>query len=299
VNTTSKYREVSVHAKPGTFGLILLAAASLLLAGWDSTSARPAFPAQAGSTNQSKLVWSDEFDAPNGSAPDPRKWTYDLGGKGWGNQELETYTDRPLNAFIQNGMLVIEARKETFTGKDGVARDYTSARLKTQGLFSQTFGRIEARIKIPYGQGLWPALWMLGDDVDKAGWPNCGEIDIMENIGREPSMVHGTIHGPEYSGGKGVTAAYSLPIGRRFADDFHIYAVEWRPHRIQFFVDGNLYTTILPTSLPPGARWVYDHPFFIILNVAVGGSWPGNPDGTTPFPQTMQVDYVRAYKRAP
>ena len=286
-----------MRARRENFGILAVALAGLLLANGHFAVAQST--SGAGAPRQPKLIWSDEFNSPDGSAPDPHKWTYDLGGKGWGNQELETYTDRPQNVYIQDGMLVIQARKEPYTGKDGVARDYTSARLKTQGLFSQTYGRIEARIKIPYGQGLWPAFWMLGDDSAQAGWPRCGEIDIMENIGREPSTVHGTIHGPGYSGGKGISAAYELPGGGRFADDFHIYAVEWQPHKIQFFVDGNLYATVLPTSLPPGARWVYDHPFFIILNVAVGGGWPHNPDATTTFPQTMQVDYVRVYDLAP
>jgi beta-glucanase (GH16 family) len=287
-----------VQVKP--IALIMsVAAASLLAAGLNRSGARPAFVPQPAAPGQGQLVWSDEFNQADGSAPDPQKWTFDLGGKGWGNQELETYTSRPENVYIHDGMLVIQARKEKFTGNDGVARDYTSARLKTQGLFSQTYGRIEARIKIPYGQGLWPAFWMLGNDEGKVGWPKCGEIDIMENIGREPSMVHGTVHGPDYSGGKGVSAAYSLPRGERFAAAFHTFAVDWRPRQIQFFVDDNLYTTILPTSIPPGASWVYDHPFFIILNVAVGGAWPGNPDATTTFPQTMQVDYVRVYKLAP
>lgn len=278
---------------------MVLVAATLLVSIWNDAGIGVALQDQAVTAHPAELVWSDEFNTPNGSAPDPQKWTYDLGGKGWGNQELETYSNRPQNVYIHNGMLVIQARKETLAGKDGVARDYTSARLKTRGLFSQTYGRIEARIKIPSGQGLWPAFWMLGDDVDKAGWPRCGEIDIMENIGREPSVVHGTIHGPGYSGARGISAAYSMPGGGRFADDFHIYAVEWRPQEIQFFVDGNLYTTVLPTNLPHGARWVFDHPFFIILNVAVGGGWPGNPDATTTFPQTMEIDYVRVYKLSP
>src|SRR5690348_538098 len=273
-----------------------VATAGLLAAGLNRPEAQPVNAYQAAAPPQGQLVWSDEFDQADGSAPDPHKWTFDLGGKGWGNQELETYTSRPENVYIHDGKLVIQARQEKFTGSDGVAREFTSARLKTEGLFAQTYGRIEARIKIPYGQGLWPAFWMLGADESKVGWPRCGEMDIMENIGREPSMVHGTIHGPDYSGGKGVSAAYSLPRGERFAHAFHTFAVEWRPRKIQFFVDDNLYTTILPTSIPPGARWVYDHPFFIILNVAVGGSWPGTPDATTTFPQTMQVDYVRVYK---
>ena len=282
-----------MRARLGTSGLVL--AAALLAAGLIASGARPVVASQPGARPQGKLVWSDEFNQPDGSAPDPAKWKFDLGGKGWGNQELETYTDRPQNVYIKKGMLVIEARKEKFTGKDGIERDYTSARLKTQGLFSQTYGRIEARIKIPEGQGMWPAFWMLGDDAAKVGWPRCGEIDIMENIGREPSTVHATVHGPDYSGAKGIGAAFTLPRGESFARAFHVYAVEWQPHKIQFFVDGNLYTTVLPSSLPPGARWVYDHPFFIILNLAVGGSWPGNPDLTTKFPQTLQVDYVRVY----
>lgn len=288
-----------MSAKPERLSLMVLVAATLLVSIWNDAGIGVALQDQAVTAHPAELVWSDEFNTPNGSAPDPQKWTYDLGGKGWGNQELESYTNRPQNVYIHNGMLVIQARKETLASKDGVARDYTSARLKTRGLFTQTYGRIEARIKIPSGQGLWPAFWMLGDDVDKAGWPRCGEIDIMENIGREPSMVHGTIHGPGYSGARGISAAYSMPGGGRFADDFHIYAVEWRPQEIQFLVDGNLYATVLPTSLPRGARWVFDHPFFIILNVAVGGGWPGNPDATTTFPQTMEIDYVRVYKLSP
>jgi len=287
-----------VQVKPIARIIMSVAAASLMAVGLNRSATRPAFTVQAAAPPKGQLVWSDEFNEAAGSAPDPQKWTFDLGGKGWGNQELETYTGRPENVYIHDGMLVIQARREKFTGSDGIARDYTSARLKTQGLFSQTYGRIEARIKIPNGQGLWPAFWMLGNDEGKVGWPKCGEIDIMENIGREPSMVHGTIHGPDYSGGKGISATFSLPRDERFAADFHTYAVDWRPHQIQFFVDDNLYTTILPTSIPPGARWVYDHPFFIILNVAVGGAWPGNPDATTTFPQTMQVDYVRVYKLA-
>jgi beta-glucanase (GH16 family) len=287
-----------VRVKPGKIGIIAFAATGLLLVLGQGAGTRPAWAGQTRNANHRKLVWSDEFNSPDGSAPDPHNWTFDLGGNGWGNQELETYTDHPQNVFIQSGMLVIQAHKETFTGKDRATRDYTSARLKTQGLFSQTYGRIEARIKIPYGQGMWPAFWMLGDDEGKVGWPQCGEMDIMENIGREPSAVHGTIHGPGYSGGKGISAAFTLPQGERFADAFHVYAVEWQPRQIQFFMDGNLYTTIVPASLPHGARWVFDHPFFIILNLAVGGAWPGNPDATTTFPQTMQVDYVRVYKIA-
>ena len=244
------------------------------------------------------LVWSDEFNGADGTPPDPAKWVLESGGKGWGNNELESYTTRPENAFQQGGNLVITVLKEEFKGSDGIARNYTSARLKTQGKFSQLYGRFEARIKIPRGQGMWPAFWMLGNNIDKpGGWPGSGEIDIMENIGKEPALVHGTIHGPGYSGDKGPTAAYALPDRRPFADDFHVYALEWQRKAIRFYVDDHLYATRTRHDLPKGTKWVYNHPFFLLLNVAVGGSWPGNPDATTVFPQTMLVDYVRVYRR--
>jgi beta-glucanase (GH16 family) len=237
------------------------------------------------------LVWSDDFTGPAGSAPDPAKWSYDLGGGGWGNQELEVYTDSRNNSYLDGqGNLVIAALHPG-------AGQYTSARLKTQSLFTTEYGRVEARIKIPRGQGLWPAFWMLGDNIGSAGWPPCGEIDIMENIGREPATVHGTVHGPGYSGGQGISQLFSLASGA-FADDYHVYAIEWAPQRIDFFVDDHQYFTVTPASLPGGTQWVFDHPFFLLLNVAVGGSWPGSPDAATVFPQKMPVDYVRVYHRA-
>jgi beta-glucanase (GH16 family) len=244
------------------------------------------------------LVWSDDFSGPDGSAPDPVKWTYDLGGKGWGNQELESYTNRPENARIEKGNLVITARKETYTGADGITREYTSARLKTQGLFAQTYGRFEARIKIPREQGMWPAFWMLGTNIPSVGWPKCGEIDIMENVGKEPGKIHGSLHGPSTSGRTSdLTSIFTLPAGLNFADDFHLYAVEWEPGIVRFYVDSNLYATFTSSHWPVGGTWVFDHPFFIILNLAVGGDWPGSPDASTKFPQTMLVDYVRVYTR--
>ncbi len=244
------------------------------------------------------LAWSDEFSGPDGSSPDPKKWTYDIGGKGWGNQELESYTNHKENARIEKGNLVISAQKESHTGADGVARDYTSARLKTQGLFTQTYGRIEARIKIPEGQGMWPAFWMLGQDIPTAGWPKCGEIDIMENIGKEPATIHGSLHGPSTTANTSdLTAIFSLPTGENFANDFHLYAVEWEPDTVRFYVDSNLYATFHSSDWPAGGKWVFDHPFFIILNLAVGGDWPGSPDASTKFPQSMLVDYVRVYTK--
>lgn len=242
------------------------------------------------------LVWSDEFSAANGSLPDSSKWVMETGGGGWGNNELESYTNRAQNGHVQDGNLVITAIKETYTGADGITRQYTSARLKTQGKFDQKLGRFEARIKIPQGQGMWPAFWMLGNDIGTAGWPSCGEIDIMENIGKEPAIVHGSMHGPGYSGSNGLTGGYTLPSGK-FADDFHVFAVEWEASAVRFYVDGHLYETRTPADLPAGKTWVFDHPFFILLNVAVGGDWPGSPDNTTVFPQEMLVDYVRVYTK--
>ncbi len=248
-----------------------------------------------------KLSWSDEFNGADGSSPDSAKWTYDtgVGGNGWGNNELETYTNRTKNAQIQGGNLVITAVKETYADpSDGVVRNYTSARLKTQSLFSQAYGRFEARIKIPAGQGMWPAFWMLGKDIGTVGWPKCGEIDIMENIGKEPGIVHGSLHGPSTIGRTSdASAPFSLPAGQNFAADFHLYAVEWEPGTIRFYVDSNLYATFNQSQWPASGTWVFDHPFFLILNVAVGGDWPGAPDNSTIFPQQMLVDYVRVYSK--
>ncbi|MGB7280966.1 MAG: glycoside hydrolase family 16 protein, partial [Candidatus Acidiferrum sp.] len=222
----------------------------------------------------------------------------DLGGAGWGNRELESYTNRLENARIEKGNLVITARKESYTGSDGVTRDYTSARLRTQGLFAQAYGRFEASIKIPEGQGMWPAFWMLGDDVTSVGWPKCGEIDIMENVGKEPGKIHGSLHGPSATNRTSdLTSIFSLPAGQNFADGFHLYAVEWEPKLVRFYVDSNLYATFHTSEWPAGGTWVFNHPFFILLNLAVGGDWPGNPDASTKFPERMLVDYVRVYTK--
>src|SRR5258706_4624538 len=254
--------------------------------------------ANAGNPAVWSLVWSDEFDGSNGSPVDSSKCSFDIDGNGWGNNEVETYTSCTSNAEVEGGNLVIKTLKETFTGSDGITRNYTSARLLTRNKFTQAYGRFEARLKVPYGQGIWPAFWMLGDNINTAGWPTCGEIDIMENIGKEPSIVHGTLHGPGYSAANGITAAYTLPNGQKFTDDFHTFAVEWEPNVMRFYVDGLLYKTRTPANLPAGTTWVFDHPFFIILNVAVAVGFPGNPDSTTVFPQQMLVDYVRVYQRA-
>jgi beta-glucanase (GH16 family) len=261
-------------------------------------AAQTAVPQTASSSSPWILTWSDEFNQPKGSPVDASKWMRESGGDGWGNEELEYYTARPENAHQQDGNLVIKVLQEKYTGADGVTRNYTSARLKTLGKFAQAYGRFEARIKIPRGQGIWPAFWMLGDNVKRVPWPDSGEIDIMENIGREPAKVYGTIHGPGYSGKKSLGASFSLTPAQPFADDFHIYAVEWEPSAIRFYVDDRLYETRTPKDLPAGTKWVYNHPFFILLNVAVGGFWPGSPDASSVFPQEMLVDYVRVYRKA-
>jgi beta-glucanase (GH16 family) len=249
-------------------------------------------------TSEWRLTWSDEFNTPDGSLPDPKKWTYDLGGNGWGNHELQSYTARPENAKIMAGNLVITARQEQYTGVDGITQPYTSARLKTQGPFAQSYGRFEARIKVPRAQGIWPAFWMMGDDINRVDWPYCGEIDIMENIGREPGTVYGSLHAPSFvKPTSDASKGFTLPAGQGYADDFHLYAVEWVPGVVRFYMDENNYATFTETEWPQGGRWVFDHPFFIILNVAVGGDWPKNPDATSQFPQQMLVDYVRVYTR--
>jgi beta-glucanase (GH16 family) len=242
------------------------------------------------------LTWSDEFTGPNGSSPDPTKWVMESGGNGWGNEELEYYTSRPENLHLENGNLVIEAVKEDFKGSDGVKRRYTSARLTTKERFTQTYGRFEARIQIPSGQGVWPAFWLLGADFPAVGWPACGEIDVMENVDVDKSRIHGSIHGPGYSAKQSLTNSFTLPHGK-FNDTFHVFAVEWEPRVIRFYVDDQLYATRTPADLPNGAQWVFDHPFFIILNLAVGGNLPASPDTSTKFPQRMLVDYVRVYSR--
>jgi beta-glucanase (GH16 family) len=243
------------------------------------------------------LVWADEFNGPAGQRPDPARWTLETGGHGWGNNEMQYYTTSTSNAAMNGaGSLVITARRENpanYQCHYGVCQ-YTSARMITAGKFEQAYGRFEARMRLPRTQGIWPAFWMLGNNIGQVGWPASGEIDIMENIGREPSTVHGTLHGPGYSGGAAVGASYTLPGGQQFADAFHTFAIEWSPTSISWFVDGNRYQTRTAADLR-GNPWVFDHPFFLILNIAVGGHWPGYPDATTVFPQTLTVDYVRVY----
>jgi beta-glucanase (GH16 family) len=246
------------------------------------------------------LTWSDEFNGPDGSAIDSTNWNQETGNGGWtSNKELEYYTPGTANAIVQDGSLVITASTAGASAlKCGYGTcQYTSARFNTSGKFQQAYGLFEARIQIPLGQGLWPAFWTLGNNIGSVGWPQCGEIDIMENIGKTPSTNYGSMHGPGYSGSHDLTGSYSLPDGGVLGEAFHIYDIQWEPDTVSFYVDGNLYETRTPADVPAGDTWVYDHPFYVILNVAVGGSFPGNPTSTTVFPQTMKVDYVRVYSK--
>jgi beta-glucanase (GH16 family) len=241
------------------------------------------------------LTFQEEFDGPEGTGVDTSKWTPVDRGDGFGNNELQFYTPRTENARMDgDGSLIIEAREEDYMG-----RGYTSARLESSGKFEQAYGRFEIRARVPFGQGIWPAFWLLGNDIGSVSWPQCGEIDILEQVGRTPSTNYGSLHGPGYSGGNPLSAQYQLPGGARFADDFHDYAIEWEPDEVRWYVDGNLYHTRTPGDVPSGGEWVYDHPFFLILNVAVGGAFPGSPDDSTEFPQRLLVDYVRVYEREP
>lgn len=242
-----------------------------------------------------QLVWSDEFNGAAGESPDAAKWTFDIGvgpnNDGWGNAELEYYTNRPSNASADgNGNLAITARSESYSGSA-----FTSARIKTAEFFAQSYGRFEARIKTPWGPGIWPAFWLLGSNIDSIAWPQCGEIDILELRGQKPNIISGTVHGPGYSGAASISKSFAFE-NDRFDVDFHLFAVEWGKDYMDFFVDSTLYQRITPDKVT--GKWVFDHPFYIILNVAVGGNYLGFPTSQTPFPQSMLVDYVKVYREA-
>ena len=249
------------------------------------------------------LAWSDEFDGPAGSAPDPATWGYDLGDgsdiglAGWGNNEREWYTDEPANVALDgDGRLAITVREG-----DG-SRDcyygpceYTSARLLTRDRFEFQHGYLEARVRVPAGFGLWPAFWLLGSNIDAVGWPQSGEIDVMEFVGRWPTEVLGTVHGPGYSGSAGISGR--IDLGEPVADAFHTVGLEWQPDRLAWFLDGALYHEVTRDDVEPN-EWVFEHPFFMLLNVAVGGNLGGPVSPDTVFPAQMLVDYVRLYSRS-
>lgn len=269
------YRNYLIRLK-----ITVLAIAVMVFAGCSSSSETD--------EGEWRLVWEDNFDGPAGQSPNATRWGFDI-GTDWGNAQLEYDTDRPENASLDgNGNLAIVARAESFSG-----RNYTSARMITKNRFERTYGRFEARMQLPWGQGLWPAFWLLGANIDEVSWPQCGEIDIMEYRGQEPSIIHGSLHGPGYSGGQPVTTSYQA-VNDRFDTGFHVFAVEWEADEIRWYVDDILYQTVRSEDVP--GEWVYDHPFYIIVNLAVGGNYVGAPNLSTVFPQTMLVDYVRVYE---
>lgn len=238
-----------------------------------------------------KLVWADEFD--KSGLPDSTKWGYDAGGNGWGNNELQFYTTRRSeNARTEGGKLIIEARKETYQN-----RGYTSARLLTKNTATWTYGRIEAYAKLPKGRGTWPAVWMLGTNIAAAGWPRCGEIDIMEHVGFDEGVVHGTIHSDAYNHVKGTQKGGQTSL-QDVTTAFHLYAIEWTADQIDFFIDNTKYYSVSRSVLGSSeAQWPFSQPFFLILNVAVGGNWGGQKGvDETIWPQRMEVDYVRVYQ---
>ncbi|MEU6607681.1 family 16 glycosylhydrolase [Streptomyces shenzhenensis] len=278
-------------ASPRLLRSCLFAALSAALVG--SAAIGPAQADASSDAGVTAVTFSDTFDGPAGAAVDSSKWQIETGDN-VNNHERQYYTSGSNNAALDGqGHLVITARRENPANYQcwyGTCQ-YTSARLNTAGKFTAQYGHVEARMKVPRGQGMWPAFWMLGNDLGQVGWPNSGEIDIMENVGFEPSTVHGTIHGPGYSGSGGIGAGYTLPNGQAFADGFHTFAVDWAPNSITWSVDGTVYQTRTPADLG-GNAWVFNKPFFLILNLAVGGYWPGDPDGSTVFPQQLVVDSV-------
>jgi beta-glucanase (GH16 family) len=230
------------------------------------------------------LVWHDEFSA---AFIDSTIWTFEVNGNGGGNNELQYYTAEPRNAFIENGELVIQALKENYLGKQ-----YTSARMNTAYKRDWLYGRVDVRAKMPTGRGLWPAIWMLPTDWVYGGWPASGEIDMMELLGHEPGKIYGTIHwGQDAAHHLSSGGWYVLPNGASFANAFHVYSFEWSTDSLKWAVDGIAYHAEKNAS-------PFDKRFHLILNVAVGGNWPGSPDASTIFPQVMQVDYVRVYSKA-
>ncbi|MCW1926466.1 glycoside hydrolase family 16 protein [Luteolibacter arcticus] len=267
------------------FYAILLLSASL---------AHAQTPAQTPAPAGWKLVWSDEF---NGKEIDFSKWGVEENGHGGGNGELQYYVDRPENLRIEDGHLVIEAKKEKFNAA-GVQKDYTSGRLRTKRRASWLYGRFEMRAKLPTGRGIWPAFWMLPTKDAYGGWAASGEIDIMELVGHEPSKAHGTLHhGGTWPKNVHTGTPFELKKGT-FADDFHTFAAEWEKGEIRWYVDGELYQTQTKWSSTGGQFPApFDQPFYLVLNVAVGGGWPGPPDAKTVFPQRMTVDWVRVYQR--
>ncbi len=296
--------DITRPPSPWRHALPVVAAVLTACGGGGSTAAPAPAPAPAASTpapsNKWTLVWSDEFDTPAGTVPNPAYWNYDLGNKeasGWGNREFQYYTKDARNAQTNGaGMLVITAEKATNPGPcwNDKPCEYTSARIHTNNKVSFIYGKVEARMKLPTGKGVWPAFWALGTDIATNPWPASGEIDIMEFVPQTPTSTYGTLHGPGYSGAKGI--GKPVDLGAPVVNDFHTYTIIKRPNEIVWYVDGKEFHRLTPALLPAGGTWVFEKPFFVILNLAIGGDWPGPPDATTPLPAQVNVDWVRIYK---
>ena len=245
-----------------------------------------------------RLLWQDNFSGSAGSAPNPANWTYDVGGSGWGNDELECYTDNRTNSYLDGkGHLVIAARYDPgFLCAGGVRDDYTSARLTTKGLRTLRYGTIVMRAELPTGPGSWPAFWALGQDIGTAGWPASGEIDAAEVIGSEPRTVNGSIHARGWNGQPYVRTSH-VQSTTTLSGRFHTYGVTWTPTRITFTFDGHAYYSVTKADATASGNWPFQRPFYLLLDVAVGGTWPGPPTSATRWPQRMVIDYVRAYSR--
>jgi beta-glucanase (GH16 family) len=243
------------------------------------------------------LVWSDEFNQAVGAGPDPAKWSYDLGvgtPPGWGNDELETYTSSRSNSLIVADPAALDGKALAIRALQANG-SYTSARIQTSSSFTFKYGRLEARAKVPAGVGCWPAFWALGSNISSVGWPACGEIDVMEWVGQTPSHIKGSLHAPGYSGGSSLNADSVLPGNQSYSDGYHVFAVDWYPDEIVFSMDGTVYEDRKESAIPAGSQWPFDQPFYVLLNFAVGGDWPGPPNASTVFPQDYRVDYVRVY----
>ena len=244
-----------------------------------------------------RLIWSDEFNGPAGASPDPTKWNFDVGGNGWGNNELQYYTSRPSNASLDGqGDLIITAHAGRYTGPNGIRRPYTSARLQTLHTFQFKYGLMEARIQVPAGKGLLSDFWSLGNDAysRRRAWPASGEIDAMEVLGSAPRIVHGMVHGPWSWAPGGIGGTVRTPGS--LSAGFHTYGVRWSPKRISFLLDGSVYKTIKSSDLRPGSKWPFRRPSFLLLSLSVGGDWAGRPDSSTAFPARMVVDWVRVWQ---
>jgi beta-glucanase (GH16 family) len=258
---------------------------------WSPEATRPS-PSPTIATRSSTQPWAEDFSGEAGVPIDRSLFRFETGGQGWGNEELETYTDRTRNASLDGrGHLVVTALREPYTGGDGITRNFTSARITTLGLWAFEEGTLSARIKVPVGRGLWPAFWLLGTDIEKAGWPASGEIDIVETIDAGET-AYATVHGPDAAGRPWQLGTHKKAGKGSFGDGFHVYSVQRRPGVITTAIDGVVVGQVRRSSLRPGQRWVFDKPMYALLNIAVGGRWPSAPNHLTPSSASMYVDWL-------